>query len=260
MGRKGPHSTERDLFARVLNAWQKDGQTNPGPRGPLASTIESFTLRYDTLALLRRNDDVDLTEHDAWIVGRPIEGHDPGVFPVVSAALRSRGDALEGTVRVALLHRGTERLIDATGWRFETAESRDIDPDAGGVPKPHTYPHAQPCSSWHPSGICLIHPDATPEVDDATHTVEGCPDCFAENSLGTPPRPVLSSHTRPAFPLRNRTVPGLALSAVTTIYGARVARDIIDTDTVLQSCSPAYAEDFRHILGEPEPETGMADG
>lgn len=240
------------LFARVMGAWAKDGQSNRGTRGRLSTYLDDFEVRHDTIAKLSATPPADLLDHDAWVVGRPVETREGNLFPVASAAVKIEHGFIMGTVRLALLQGEKGGLVRATGLRFESAEKRADPDDRDAVPSPHTYPHSQPCRSWTMDGLCLLHPWA---VADPDPDIPGCPDCFIETDGDIEVRTDHFNAHRPALPLRCRTLPGLAVAALTAVYGAQVAREILDTVnsfTTEAGCSLAVMEDIEHILGEDD--------
>lgn len=235
------------LFGRVLGAWASDGSANPGSRGQLSPYLENLQVPHSTLALFKKAPPVDMWELDGWVVGRPVPTREGNLFPVASGAVKAGGGHMMGTVRIGLFQGESGGLISATGLRFESAEQPKNPMDEGASP-PHTYPHSQPSRSWSIRGVCLLHPYTVSEEG-----VDGCPDCFLESTSGLTVRTDHFNAHRPAVPLRCRTLPGLALSAMTAVYGANVAREILDTDANLGSsagCPQAVVEDFEHVLGE----------
>lgn len=234
----------REAFARVLAAWAKDGRDHPGSRGSLAYYLDDMPVAYSTLRVLTRPLPVNMFDSRSWIVGRPVETHEGSLFPVASAAVKAQKGFMMGTVRVALFQGDTGSVVRASGLRFESAES--VGTGTAAHKSPHTYPHSQPCRSWAIRGICLLHPDAQadPEID-------GCPACSAQSSDFATVRTEHFNAQRPAVPLRCRTLPGLAVAALTSVYGAVTTREILEGDVMLvrPGCPMEVEEDIDHILG-----------
>lgn len=240
----------QELFGRVMAAWAEDGDNNPGTRGLLSSYLDNFPGRHDIGAILKGSPPTDLLHSNVWVVGRPVHTHEENLFPVASAGVKIEKGFIMGTVRVALLQGENRPLVRASGLRFESAEERADPDDPHAVPKPHTYPHSQPCRSWSTGGICLLHPFATVDRD-----VDNCPDCFMETVDDLKVRTDHFNIHRPAVPLRCRTLPGLAVTALAALYGAVVAREILDTVNSFASssgCPVEVVEDIEHILGEDD--------
>jgi hypothetical protein len=230
----------------VLAAWANDGQAHATQRGDVAQYLDNLTVARSVVSLIRGSLEVDLFDHDQWIIGRAVITREGTLFPVVSAAFRIEGAYLVGTVRAALLHGDGEGNVRASGLRFESAESLY---GSNGQPNPHTYPHAQPINSWSIRGVCLLHTDAVKNEE-----VPGCPDCYVESGIGRIRRTEHFNGYRPAVPLRCRTLPGLALTAIASIHGSEVARQILEPDPhfLASGCPDQIFHDFEHILGEDD--------
>lgn len=236
----------QELFARVLGAWAEDGEATSSSRRDVAPYLENFMVPYNIASLLRGRLPINLHDLDRWIVGRAVSTHEGELFPVASAALKVEDSCLMGTIRVALIQGDGQGTVRAIGMRFESAEARE---SAEGALNPHTYPHSQPARSWTIRGLCLLHPDA-----EAEEEIVGCPDCFVESDEEKTFRTEHFNGHRPAFPLRCETLPGLAVAAITSVYGTQVAREIIDSDVNFadSTCPRDVYEDLEHILGEDD--------
>lgn len=241
-GRRRAAGTERDLFARVIAAWARDAQDRPRKRGGLHSLLDAFETQTPEAILgqIRHGpQEMNLaTDQRTWILGAPVETGALPMFPIAAVSLREYDDRLAGQIKVALLQESRPGVPTVTGWRFESAEQVRLD---GKMP-PHVYPHAQPISGWHTDAGCLLHPHASGE------DVSACP------PYGVPraDQPALNE-SRPAFPLRGETLPGLAAAALATLYGAGRAREILDTDQSLQQCAQTIRADFDAVLGATPP-------
>ncbi|MBX9245502.1 hypothetical protein ICW40_11885 [Actinotalea ferrariae] len=202
--------------------------------------------------MLTKKPPVDMVDAHKWVVGRPIETDEGNLFPVASGAVKIEGRAIMGTVRLALLIAG-DNIIRANGYRFESAEVAD---DDGGMRKPHTFPHTQPCRSWTMAGACLLHPDSEQDAE-----TPACWECEVESENGRRVATDYFNGHKPALPLRCRTLPGLAVAALAGVYGAPLARTILDTQNQLTpaGCPPEVTEDIDHILGLDGSGTFSAD-
>lgn len=243
---RGDAQRHLDFYARVLAAWANDGQVHRAPRGDVAPYLDNLSVAYNTMALIRGKHPIDLFEKDSWIIGRPVSTREGTLFPVVSAAFRVEESHLQGTVRVALFYGDGLGNVRASGLRFECAEASR---NRSGLANPHTYPHCQPVRSWSISGVCLLHPYAEKNED-----VSGCPDCFVESDEARSLRTERLNTYRPAVPLRCETLPGLALTAIASVHGSEVAREILESDSHFEAsgCPDEVVSDFEHILGEDE--------
>lgn len=254
--RTRPATTEQEVFARVLAAWAGDGESRPAARGALSAYLDKYNVQQsDALrGLLRRTPlPFNLSQMDIWIVGAPVDRGTTALFPVATAALRPDGDGIIATIRVALLQESRRFGATVTGWRFESAERPEPETDgppvarekaeSGGAGQlkapPHRYPHAQAVSGWHTSAACLLHPH--PPGDDVA-------DC-RPFGIARDDQPALNE-TRPAFPLRGRTLPGLVAAALTTLYGPDRTRQMLGTDQNLVQAPEHIRDDFADILGE----------
>src|SRR5262249_17803014 len=157
---------------------------------------------------------IDMADHDAWIVGPAIDVQHPAI-PVATVAIAEAPASIQATIRVALLFEHDD-VVDADGYRFETAESPG---------KPHDYPHAQAINGWHPRKPCLMHAHGRDEaVDDCVrlHAMDfGVRGVTDDSEIVMP----MANEQRPAFPLAlGRTLPGLAAAMLVSLYGAAAAR------------------------------------
>lgn len=242
-------ATEQELFARVISVWARDAMFPPARLGALASYVDSFpTIEPDALLGQMRRAPLpyDMSRgNSVWVVGAPIAKGAVHLLPIATVALSAEDDRIVGTIRIALLQESTRFGATVTGWRFESAErpspstaAKATGTDAG-QPPPHRYPHAQPVSGWHTSTSCLLHPHSAGDDDD------GCRPHGVERA-----NQFVLNETRPAFPLRGRTLPGLAAAALTTLYGPDRTRTMLDTDANLAQVADGARVDFIDILGE----------
>lgn len=219
---------DRKIMWQVLAMWVEK-ETLPGSDTARAIRAEFRPVRADALRnqLPRSQHPLRLHDLGGWIIGSPLTRQD-GVFPVVTFRAGGGVDAVkDAAFRVALI-RSLEGGLEASGWRFEQAESFEIvngeaeEVHEGSHVSAHPYAHAQGIIGWDKEVNCLIHASHQ-ETDSCTGRI------VAKHHLVDAERARVQGHVlvkHPAFPLGVRTLTGLALSVFTTLYGARRARHV----------------------------------
>lgn len=226
---------QQELFGRVLDAWAAWEVTDAPARGRLSTILDTFGETPVRAADKLKGDvDIDLAEHNIWLVGPPIQKGTPNLFPVATAGVWEKDSVLNASIRVALiaLHESDETHV--WGWRFDSAEQST---DGKPVPRPHA--HSQPISRWFMTGIqCLLHPHQKAE--------SGAACSWQKDAKPHPPM----NETHPAFPLRGDTLPGLAVAFIASLYGAQLTRTILETDPAIERKAGAVInEDMARVLG-----------
>lgn len=139
-------------------------------------------------------------------IGRPI------LFPLVTAALRLRGEELELLLRVVAFYVDEHfEWVDAHGWRLDMADPMPSDGRAPGLGH-HRFPHVQRITGWLPSESTFF-PPGVPSANK--------PFQWGENMSG----PSLNE-SRPAFPLPVETAGGVVVAAMAALYGASTTMEI----------------------------------
>ena len=177
-----------------------------------------------------------------WIVGK-VTKHEEAT-PVISV---SYGDSdhegfKETAIRVSLLTRRSDSWVEAEGWRFEQAERH------GDGREAHPYAHAQAINGWFASSpTCLIHPPHTNgEECSGMDPKEGSSDSQVDAERRR--RQAATHVSHPAFPLPTRTLTGLALGTVVSLYGRNESRAIVIHDPKLRVAGAAVRADIE-VLG-----------
>lgn len=255
MASKKTRGGEGDLFARILIQWvlaanddeEKTGaqRESSGQMGP--KVLDTFTYGdpYGINVLAKDNAEVNLSEQGQWLKGEPTPG-EPPLFPVASVSVRAKqGKLVEATIRVALFAEspGTVSFV-VHGLRFETAEPYSVpDPRTGKERlSPRPFPHVQPLRGWYQRSTCLMHPHLDKE------SAQAC--ALALGSVDVDHWYRATNEEQPGMPLRNDSVPGLALAFLVSLYGAPRARSIIEKDTLLKQ-QVISNPDFIRVLGLP---------
>jgi hypothetical protein len=223
---------QQDLFARLLEAWG-ELKDDDEPLGPAGVLLEDFASESGRLVqALQGARDVDLAAMGIWQVGPLIVKGTPRLHPVATASVWVEDDVLNACLRVALIESGTDSPR-VWGWRFDSAEQHK---DGKPVPRPHA--HAQQVTSWYQNGArCLVHRHKKDEQG------AGCP---WEDAA---PAPSINE-THPAFPLRGRTLPGLALAFIVSMHGTETAHEIfVANEAIRNAASQDINDDFDSILG-----------
>lgn len=200
----------------------------------MATLLGEFSLGSSRLVdLMKGGSDVDLPKEGVWQRGPVIDKGSPVLFPVATASVWEDGDVLNACLRVVLIA-ADGNPVNVWGWRFDSAEQST---DGRPVPRPHA--HAQPIMGWYMnSARCLMHPHTPHEASD------GCP---WDNSLVQP----VVNQTHPAFPLLSRTLPGLAVAFVVSLYGVEKTREILEANpALLKNAGQPIKDDILSVLGE----------
>ncbi|MET9269373.1 hypothetical protein [Kribbella sp. NPDC003557] len=227
-------------ISSIVDAWTAyEGATVP--QGPLTRRLDGFP-RIGTNGVNRckaRLEKVNwLAVDDGFVVGAPIVVAEPALVPVALILMRKPGDTLEISIRVATYFvRSGE--VDVHGWRFDMGDPMPKSgPEKKPSPRAHYFPHAQRIAGWSmnaPAGLgyedFYAHANA---VADESLEVEGGSEDGDINE------------TRPAFPLRSRSSPGLLVCALAALYGSSVTREILEAAPSLPSW---LLEESRHIIG-----------
>lgn len=229
---------------RVLAAWVGDRPSEgSGDRflDQHVSAFESISRSQLLEQVPPKGLPIELQQH-GWLVGRALTD-DRLVVPVATVQLD--GTTHQGvtrcTLRLALLQaRDDDASVHATGWRFELAETAG----PGGEAAMHPYQHAQSIAGWAPDSFCLIHKPHTD--DDGCDGAEATGEPGSDKERAATSKLVLQSH--PAFPLATVSLTGLAATMVTALYGARRAREILDTDQLLWRMGHAPGNDLRLLF------------
>lgn len=250
MSRANRENSDIDCFARVLQAWSNDGDVSESELGDLGPALAPFEpcdkyARSATKALSQSTEAVrSLLDYERWIVGRPLDHKGPLTVPVVTARVEVQDSFVMAALRVGLLYAAGASQINAVGMRFESAEQSGLQ-GTGGAP-PHLFPHMQLIEGWTTKGNCLVHPPDIKAVDQ-----QNCVDCAQGGDRPGPWLPHRWVQTRPAVPLRCKSIAGVAVAALAATYGTHTARDILDTDPQVSSAAPiALREEISWILGD----------
>jgi len=228
-------SDDLRLMWRVLASWVRGSEGRADSALMLAKLRDFPALgEVDVLQTLSRTSLPFKMFPDRWLVGDPLPKRQPIVIPIVSVSLGAmeQDRVTDAAMKVALLsERKDEGTIHAEGWRFEQGEARaqpsGNDPEPG--PALHPYCHAQAIIGWVKGANCLIHP---PHLDgDGCDGVDRC-DAATDKERVRAASATLVSH--PAFPLPAKTLTGLALVLVATLYGAQKAKDIVIGDRTME--------------------------
>lgn len=258
-----PHG-EADFKAMwsVLAAWLRSGGGKSAVGAGLAQYLQQFTPIEPTVLEQRLPRATPPLRLDSfgWVIGGPLPRYGSPVIPVVTAVVDEvvDGRVREFKLRVALLRERDDGSVHAEGWRFESAE-RDESGElksadtagsttSAGETKsgpPHPYSHAQAIFGWQRDSPCLIHPPH-PE-GDVCDGIDATGNTYLDAERLRSARATLDTH--PAFPLPARTLTGLALAVVATLYGARTARTIVEGDALLARLQGAPASDFALLCG-----------
>lgn len=234
---------DRRLMWRVLSQWMERSnhrKTQAALPPKLVAQLRAFTL-IDHSQLQGRVPKLPLPlklHSQGWLVGSPLPKREPKVVPIVTVSLGPiKGDRVtDAAFRVALLSEDRdEGTIHAEGWRFEQAEVRaeaTVDDPVPGPPA-HPYSHAQAIVGWVKGNDCLIHPPHS--ENDMCDGLFPIPAVDITTERARAKSSTLVSH--PAFPLPATTLCGLSLSMIATLYGVRVAMEIVNDDTVLKRMS-----------------------
>lgn len=190
--------------------------------------------------------DLDLRRY-GWLVGEDLT-RQPGVLPVINLQTTEQNNVVvSAAFRVALIGQRTDETISAEGWRFERAE-----PVGHGTL--HPFQHAQSIIGWTMKGDCLIHPPHDPSYvceDDGIHSAANSPNTGADVAevLDTErlaaKKSTLESH--PAFPLGVKTLTGLSLAMLVTLYGAARTRELLAEVPGRDRLDPVIAADLAGI-------------
>lgn len=189
---------DRVDLARILVAWMS--QSTSTRAGPVGITLSRFPFASSNDVFRTVGKAPSVSAGQVWMAGPPVEIGSPVLFPVATVAV---GEAADGgpkvVLRVATFCECAGR-VSAHGWRFEMAESEAA---------PHPWAHCQRINTWDKGGVTLLYPDPT---EDA----EGDEQPASE-------RPFINE-TRPAVPVPVRSIGGLGLAMLASLYGAQAAR------------------------------------
>lgn len=238
-----PAEDQRDGLARILIAWiNRSRSAPPGPHRLVAAVQPEFSVAEPNALrqlLVKGGPSVNMLDRGLWVVGEPSRTHHP-VIPVVTAALTEGGDAVTGTVRVALFHQNGE-TVEAIGYRFESPESK-----AGQA---HDYPHAQAVGGWRPAQRCLHHAHDVGEDTVTCRDVLALEYGITVSDNETTHMPIVNEE-RPAFPLAaGKTLPGLAASMLASVYGRPYVVELLESDANLRTPQdPAVRRDLAFVL------------
>lgn len=239
--------TDVQLMWRVLSSWQRMSTARPDSDILQLVLSEFPTVDPKTLAISASKAPLPLSlENWGWIVGSPLPRSTYQIVPVATVHLSGDTERVtEAAFRVALLGDHQKAGIVSFGWRFESPEtdkSPSSDDPAPG-PSPHPYGHAQAIVGWTRSHDCLLHPSHNDDEYCAGIDPSGSTELDAER-IDAFSR-VLVKH--PAFPMPARTLAGLALAMIATLYGVSDARRIVERESDLERVGGALLEDLGYL-------------
>ena len=225
MTEKGAWKRELRLVLELLRVWSEYEPPMtarvPTNRADLSRTL--YMPAFDW-GRVRRQQEEFLKRADAGTLGSgpfPIGGFiqvaavgvgKPTLFPLVTAALRLRGEELELLLRVVAFYMDEHfECVDAHGWRLDMADPMPLNGKAPG-PGHHRFPHVQRITGWVPSETTFF-PLGVPSANK--------PGQWGENMSG----PSLNE-SRPAFPLPVETAGGIVVAAMAALYGAATTMEI----------------------------------
>lgn len=237
-----PYSKEdARLMWRVFARWVKELKERKG--SPKARSVQNWVQRNYAKILTDEALDFAMPKRPlplksgstGWIVGAPLNRAEH-VIPVASVGIGEMvGQRMIGlAIRVALLHEREDGTVLAEGWRFEQGEVED-------EPPAHPYAHAQAIIGWEKGSDCLLHP---PHVEgDPCNGINLCNQQEIDGERKNNQRLTLVKH--PAFPLGVRTMTGLALNVLATLYGNVEVAKVINNDTMFRSVPGPIDDDLR---------------
>lgn len=245
-----PPLLQREITAKLLTYWARQAQGQLVPRH-LRTLFGTFQVQSSrAYKVLCSGDSVDLAKQGIWLVGQPTSKGSPALWPVATAAAGVLpGGEFKAELRLALIS-DENSVMTAHGWRFDLPEAdQPIMPNQRGAAvgrvSPRPMGHVQPINSWHRNGDCrcVIHPHA-----DAAET------CNARSSItmgaSSPGYALpLVNETHPAFPLPARTLPGLVVAMLVSLYGANASNELIDGSRIRATAGAEIINDFGRVMG-----------
>lgn len=214
---------------RLLGDWLGDKSKEsigPGLTRHLNQQFVELGAARVSPSLVGQQTPFNLAERmNGWMICEPLP--DYPIVPIMTISIQGMGKwgrVSELAFRVALLEELSDGSIHGSGWRFETGEQMT---EREAVPA-HPYAHAQAITGWERNQPCLIHP---PHRHGET-----CSEALRPGAAPT----ILVKH--PAFVLPAKTLTGLALDVIATLYGSQRAFALVKDDLGLRRLT---ASDFK---------------